>query len=264
MNSQTKIKSTMERLITIPLIISVGVGNLMITSGPTLAQPKVPQRWESKTYKAPTNLGTTARREPAGTRGGCLNPNPDKKLTALVPINSYGVTTSAYPTLFFYVPSVQANQSATLNFSLVDDTGDTVEEISVYKSTILTNSKGGIVAITLPKDGGIKPLEMNKDYLWKMSLACGTESDAGQNFVQGRIRRIALKPSLKNKLNQVKAIEKVGVYAESEIWFDALATLAEVRRNNPGDANAYNSWKQLLQAVKLDVIAKESLSKNDE
>lgn len=262
MNSQTKIKSSIERLITIPLIIGVSVGNVMITSTPTLAQ-KVPQRWEAKTYKPPA-LGTPVNREAAGTRGGCLNPNPEKKLTALVPNDVYGVTTSAYPTLLFYVPSVGANQSPTLNFSLEDDTGDTREETSIYKANILTNSKGGIVAIKLPKEAGGKPLEINKDYLWKMSLSCGADSDAGQNFVQGRIRRIALKPSLKNKLKQAKTSDKVSVYAESEIWFDAIATLAEVRRNNPGDTNAYNSWKQLLQSVKLDAFTRESLAKNDD
>jgi Domain of Unknown Function (DUF928) len=247
--------------LSIPLTLSITLSSLVITNPATLAE-NLPQTWDSKAYDPPSNLGTPGRREPAGTRGnGCVV--PDKQIIALVPTNSFGVTTSTRPSFFFYLPAIRAKKTATLDFVLIDDTGDTANDTLLYKTSILTNSnKGGIIKIKLPEDSGLVNLEKNKNYLWKFSLNCSSDTDPGLNFVQGRIRVVEMPPELKNKLNRAQDQDKIALYAGAEIWFDALATAADLRQANPNNSAIEKSWRQLLKAVNLDQIASQSTAKN--
>ena len=48
-------------------------------------------------------------------------------------------------------------------------------------------------------------------------------------------------------------------YAANGIWYETLATLADLRRQSPDDAKLTAQWMQLLQSQKLDPIANQPL-----
>ncbi|HEY9711717.1 MAG TPA: DUF928 domain-containing protein, partial [Oculatellaceae cyanobacterium] len=49
------------------------------------------------------------------------------------------------------------------------------------------------------------------------------------------------------------------LFAEAELWQDALATLAQLRRDNPTDSTVAANWAKLLRSADLGDITQESL-----
>ncbi|WP_348244518.1 DUF928 domain-containing protein [Leptolyngbya sp. DQ-M1] len=74
-----------------------------------------------------------------------------------------------------------------------------------------------------------------------------TFDNGGARVVQLRLR-VSPNPSLSQQIQQAEFRQKVRLYAENGIWFDAVATLAEARSVNPKDAELAKDWEQLLQA----------------
>lgn len=252
-----RIKSPVFKLsvfIGLQLSIIAGFSILVSTRSPLLAQG-LPTRWEAKAYQPRPGIGAPSRREQGGTRGLGTCPATEKRLTALVPTNSFGVTVAAYPTFLFYIPKMKSGTPAKqVEFMLIDD-----NENEVYKATFKTTGKSGIVSISLPPDAGLKPLQAGKDYRWYFSLLCNPQDRAGDMFVDGRIRRVELNSNVREQLQQATPTQKAKLYAKQEIWFDALKTMAELRRSNPNDSAVASEWEQLLKSVQLDEIATESL-----
>ena len=54
-------------------------------------------------------------------------------------------------------------------------------------------------------------------------------------------------------------MELPALYAQAGIWYEALATLAELRRSKPNDSVLISAWESLLQSVGLDTVAKEPI-----
>jgi len=52
---------------------------------------------------------------------------------------------------------------------------------------------------------------------------------------------------------------KVIAYARNGIWYETLATLAEMRRLAPNDSRLTTEWTQLLQSQGLESIADQPL-----
>jgi hypothetical protein len=178
----------------------------------------------------------------------------DKPLTALIPANNIGFTVAAYPSFSFYVPPVPA-QASPLSIEFVLKENDQ----EVYTTTFMTTGKGGIVSISLPTYAGLPPLEVGKNYQWFLSMVCDSEQRSLDVFVHGSIQRVAPTAQLNNNLNAATPNKRPDVYAEAGMWFDALTTLAELRRSNPNNSAYSAEWEQLLKAVGLDNIAKEPL-----
>jgi len=217
----------------------------------------IPQRWETRKYQPPTGIGTPRRIEGAGTRTpgrGC--PVTGKPLTALVPNSHFGVTVAAYPTFFVYMPALSPRiQPPPVEFVLEDQEGN-----EVYQATFRTNGLPGIVAISLPTQVGLLPLQVDRDYKWSFSVICQGDERSLDVAVEGWVRRVALNPVVEDQLKQASGQRKVELYAEAEIWHDALATLVQLRRDNPTDLVVTSEWAKLLNAAGLDDLAQESLA----
>jgi hypothetical protein len=76
--------------------------------------------------------------------------------------------------------------------------------------------------------------------------------------VEALIRRIQPDSSL-SQLSQAKPLDQVAMYAKSGSWYDALANLAELRKDQPNDADVASAWKELMQAAGLEAIANAPL-----
>jgi hypothetical protein len=216
----------------------------------------IPQRWEVNEYKPPAGLGAPRRTAGAGTRGsGGSCPVVGQPLTALLPTSRFGVTVAQYPEFFVYVPTLSPETPPLpVEFLLEDSNGN-----EIYKANFQTNGTSGIVTLNLPTQAGLVPLEVGQDYKWSFSIICQGNERSRDISVEGWVRRVALNPALSNQLRQASPQKRVELYAEAELWQDALAALVQLRRNYPNDSAIALSWKKLMSAAGLDNLAQESL-----
>lgn len=236
----------------ISLVILLQTPQVLLANG-------IPQRWEANQYRPPAGLGAPTRTTGAGTRGGLETSCPivGKPLTALLPSNNFGVTVAPYPTFFVFMPNLSSQTPPPVEFLLEDAGGN-----EVYKANFQTNGKSGIIALNLPTQAGLAPLEVGQDYKWSFSIICQSIERSRDISVEGGIRRVELNSTLSNQIKQASPQKRVELYAEAEIWQDALATMAQLRRDYPSDQAIAQSWSKLMTAAGLNDLAQESLLPN--
>jgi len=214
----------------------------------------IPQRWEAKEYQPPAGIGTPKRIQGAGTRSSNCQ-NPSKPLKALIPSSQFGVTVAEHPTFFVYMPALSSQTSSVPVEFVVEDTDGN----ELYEATFNTSGMPGIVMLSLPTNVGLSPLEIGQDYRWAFSIICKQDDRSRDITAEGWVRRVELNSTLKTQLAQATPQKQVELYAEAEIWQDALATLVQLRRDNPQDEAVAADWAKLLGAAGLDDITQESL-----
>ncbi len=223
-------------------------------------------------WKPPQNVGIPGNRGvvSGGTRAGdCSDLSKNKKnekgtLTALVPEKVIkgetfvgGITNSEHPIFLFYLP-YQSEQKYSYEFSLFDiKSGEYI--IEKYKQKI--TPKPGIISITLPNTSSLKP---GRQYKGRFSfIFADANTSCNQSSIpvaEGVDFAISLdyKPPNQDLIKRLKTAnseEKITIYTEQGWWYDALASLAELRRKNSKDANIQAAWIELLKAEKLEHLA---------
>jgi hypothetical protein len=165
-----------------------------------------------------------------------------------------GETLEAHPTFWFYVP-YQANSIDSGKFTLEDAAGN-----PVYQSRLALVDTPGFVKISLPTTE--KPLDKDEQYRWTFMLYCVSEAESEadelsillseSNFVfhEGTIRRVE-DANLEAQLQSATLDERVNLYLDHEIWYDASANLTEIR-DRP------QVWRRLLRAMGLEQLAREA------
>lgn len=228
------------------------------TSRPVFILPKVPARLSP----------VSGRRAGMGSRDNCRAVTTP--LTALVPFQEEqkiagqtnksiigvveGLTTSERPTFWFYIPYTKDLSNSSAEFSLQDSA-----ENDVYRNAIALPSKPSIVGISLPSTAS---LEVDKTYRWYLKVRCNQETASIPVYVEGDIKRINLDERVMQQLEAAnEPRQKIIIYAEKGIWFDALNMLAERRISNYKDASVEEDWQSLLQSINLDNIATMPLIK---
>ncbi|MFB2920436.1 DUF928 domain-containing protein [Aerosakkonema funiforme] len=194
--------------------------------------------------------GLPGRRVGGGTRSGTLV--AAKPVTALVPEDNQGLTILENPTFYFYVPKTSNSQM--LEFVLNDEDGNTI-----YQKKFSTNGNSGVLGVELPGNGEIQPLEIGKNYRWYFAIVNDPKDRSADTYVNGWIKRVQASPDIVTKLRDLGALERAGVYADNQLWYDAIASLAQLRRSHPNDSAVEAKWKQLLHSLKLDNITQEPL-----
>lgn len=247
------------------LSLALGLKFALLTAGlaliytPQIVQAQgIPQTWKTNKYQPPRGIGSANRVEGAATRSsGDSCPVVGKPLTALIPSDGFGTTISAYPSFFVYLPgSPDSSKSLPVEFVLEDSEGNLV-----YQTKFRTNGQSGIITLNLPTQVSLSPLVEGKDYRWTFSILCPPEDErSNDQFVEGWVRRVAIDPNLETQLMETSPKQKVELYAEAQLWQDALAQLVEIRRNYPADPEVANQWVKLLNAAGLSYLAGESLA----
>lgn len=199
---------------------------------------------------ADSHEGLPGRRVGSGTRGTCSL--AEKQLTALVPANNLGLTSAAYPMLFFYVP--QDSEPKPLEFVLRDE-----KDRLVYEAMLETSGQPGIMALDLKEAKALPPLQLNQHYHWYLSLLCDPEDRARDIVVEGWVQRVETASGSMNQVAAMQPIEQAEFFAESGLWLNALEVLATLRYDRPEDVAVAEQWAQLLQSMDLAPIAREPL-----
>ncbi|NET38868.1 MAG: DUF928 domain-containing protein [Cyanothece sp. SIO1E1] len=221
---------------TIPLLLSTGI---CLSSLPLSASAQI---------YIPPDLGKPGRRQGGGTRGGCLTAGTS--LTALMPVQNFGYTLTAHPTLFWYVPQVSAEAAELI---LLDE-----DDNEIYKSVFQVRNAPGIISLSLPTNANFPPLQIGQNYRWEFSLICDLQDRSGDLYVEGWIQRTEPSRELANKLETASPDELPTLYAEAGIWYDALASLAQLRRARPSTFASKIGWTRLLNSVGLGEIVNEN------
>ncbi|MEG4859521.1 DUF928 domain-containing protein [Microcoleus sp. K1-B6] len=184
-----------------------------------------------------------------GTHRGCKL-RDGLFITPLVPESNIGLTLTESPTFFVYV----SQPAAQVEFILLNE-----DESEVVYETTLKNDKAGIVGVSLSEKDQTKNIEVGKRYVWSFALACDPLERSGDYIVKGWMQRIEPQANLKNDLANPDPMAKVIAYARNGIWYETLATLAEMRRLAPDDSRLTTEWTQLLQSQGLESIAAQPL-----
>jgi hypothetical protein len=241
----------MKRLLhqaTLAVAVSAIAATLPSSLAPMRAQAQPLLLSQNVNFKPP-NVTAPSGRQGGTHRGSKLCP-AGLSITPLVPPTNIGLTLTESPTIFVYVPRT----SAKVEFTVLNER----EEEVVYEKTFKLD-KSGIVGVTIPATGNNKSLEVGKRYVWSFSLVCDPEDRSGDLVVKGFVQRIEPQATLKNDLANADQMTRLNVYATNGIWYETLATLAQMRRQTPGDARLTAKWTQLLESQGLESVAAQPL-----
>jgi hypothetical protein len=158
-----------------------------------------------------------------------------------------GLTVSARPTFFVYLPSNSAQQ---VFFTLKDKNED-----YYYQKTLSIPETGGIISVQLPEDA--PALEVGKDYQWAFVLACQMPPRPDSPSMTGWVKRVELSSVGITQIDPTPSLEMAQLYGSTGIWFDAVTTLAQLREQEPENYTA--PWEEFLTSVGLEAIATKPL-----
>ena len=234
-------------------ILAIAVAAIAATVPSSLARVRVqsqPMVLSQNVNFQPPDVTAPGNRQGGAHRGSKLCP-ADVSITPLVPRTNIGLTLTESPTIFVYVPQT----SAEIEFTLLNENEDKV----IYEKTFKVE-ESGIVGISIPATGdNNKSLEVGKRYVWSFSMICSPEDRSADSVVKGFVQRIASQPTLNSDLANSDPMTRLNVYAQNGIWYETLSTLAELRRQTPGDARLTAKWTQLLQSQGLESVAAQPL-----
>lgn len=170
----------------------------------------------------------------------------EPSLTALVPSDHRGLTRSARPTFWVYVPQTSARQIVL-----------SIKQGNQHHSQrfVPITGQSGVIGIQVTENA--PPLEVGKTYQWAIVLVCGDRPSPNDPVVTALIRREQSTASS----NSQNALQQASRYGEQGVWYDALTTLAEAKRSQPNNADIAKTWTSFLTqpSVGLGAIATEPL-----
>ncbi len=214
------------------------------------------QSIESVNNFEPPERGAPSRTADGGSRG-C------GQMTLLIPADQGATTISENPTLFWYLnPTPDApTKYRPINKLAVVLINDQEEE--VYTEMIDAPSQASIISFQLPKSQS-PVLEAGKWY----NILIGAYNQENPNIYEpcsslsAWIKRQVLTNEQQQQLNIVSSDEeRLQFYIQHEIWYDALATLAELIGQNPHNSTQNNQWIQMLESIELGGLANQPLLK---
>jgi hypothetical protein len=181
---------------------------------------------------------------------------PSIGLTALVPNSNFSTTVAEYPKLFFYIPDANL-EGIDAEFSLENE-----QQEVVYKKIVTLKAKDidSIISIDLSDSPSFPPLEIAKSYSWGFTLMLDKLDYSENPYVSGAITRVEANSEVNGILEQRLVRKQPSVYAANGIWYESLASLAQLRCTNPDDATIASDWQSLLQQVGLPQIANKPLA----
>ena len=204
-------------------------------------------------FRPKTVLQRPACRQGAATRGVCSK--TDQALfKAILPTTNHGYTIADYPTFYWYQPNQALSR---IQFELFATQNQQPESFPSYSSTFRVKGIHPLTSLTLPKNSGLPPLEVNSEYLWRVTLIYsngGSDDetvDSSEQSIQGWITRVEPSVGLKNQLMQVKY--PYDAYAAEGLWYDTIHDLATRLRKDPQNKQLVSDWKDLLKEIKENV-----------
>ncbi|MTJ14353.1 DUF928 domain-containing protein [Anabaena sp. UHCC 0187] len=205
--------------------------------------PLVPA--QAVTFKA---KGSPQKTAGGATRGVCQHlgtSSPQPILTALIPATEKELTVAAYPTVLVKI-SEPGTQKAEL--TLWDQEGN-----GIYQTIVDLTATPGITSFKIPQAAGA--LAVGQQYKWNLALICDPAERQRDIVLEGRLERVELSSTLNSSLATASPLEKAKLYAQNGLWYDTVATLADLKRSLPQNSQIGAEWHELLQSVGLTELS---------
>jgi hypothetical protein len=170
-------------------------------------------------------------------------------LMALVPQTKQGLTLAARPTFWVHLPKTSAQRAV---LSLREE-GRTFHSQSFFPIT----GEVGIVSFALPEEAPV--LAVNKTYQWSLVLICGDRPSPNDPAVTAWIRRVSPPTSMPAFLQRASTLQQADWYSQHGFWYDAVTSLAPLRRSYTQDQTIAQVWKGFLQSAGLQSLSVEPL-----
>jgi len=217
-----------------------------------LVSPATAERREGRTRVS--DFGLPTHRRDGGSRGSrdsCVADAKNQNLMALIPQRTVGVSASASPKLFFYVPELE--EPSTLEFVLRNE-----EDKLIYEAFLSTEGDG-IMSVEIPGDLDDKSLEADQNYHWYLSMICDGQQRSRDIVVEGWMRQETIDVATQEQLDTASSIEKAEVYREQGFWYDALSALTEDPDSVAEQTVMRQKWSEMLGSIGLANLASEPL-----
>jgi hypothetical protein len=205
---------------------------------------------QALTFKPPGQSAPSRTTGGASRTGMLCNFSAEEtcaSVTSLMPTDSFGLTRSARPTFMVFVPETSAK---TATFSIATESGEQVHQFSINLT-----QKAGVMSVTMPENA--PALEVGQTYQWHLAVVLGDRLEPDSPTVSGWVRRVELAQETEPSL------ESASMLANEGIWYDSIATLAQLRRSQPQDATLAANWQELLASVGLQDVAQQPLIEMD-
>jgi hypothetical protein len=200
-----------------------------------------PSPVEAVPFYVPPELGSPVGRVGASTRGA----GRKATLQILAP-DHLGLTTAQQPTLFWFLAQPTTTR---IEVTVRDEQSAT----PLVKVALPGPIAAGIHAFRVSDHAAM--LRTDADYQWFVSLVPEPE-DRSADFVVGAwIRQRAALPALRQRLAAASERQKVFLYAESGMWYDAVAAISSQIDAAPGDPALREQRAALLEQVGLSDVA---------
>ena len=182
----------------------------------------------------------------------CVNEAQNSALpfSALLPSSTQGLTAASHPTILAYLPETSAQK---VFFSWRDE-----DNQDHYQAILPIEKKAGIISLSLSENA--PPLEVGKNYQWALGIMCDGRLQPDSPMVQGQVKRVELESNIKNRLSGDISLENAAIYGENGLWYDTVATLAQLKTAQPNNENLASNWEELLTSVGLTEITEAPLN----
>lgn len=168
----------------------------------------------------------------------------------LLPRENYGTTVSAHPEILVYVPETSATEGL---FAL-----KTSDKRMVQRMTVPLSGRAEIITIKLPETA--PALEVGETYKWYFGVKC-PGSLRPNDPAEGWIERIEPDSALLPAERDSNLLEAAKAYGKAGIWYDAVAALGQLRKNEPNNRAIAQHWGELLGSVGLNEIIEVEIGK---
>ncbi|WP_019502391.1 DUF928 domain-containing protein [Pseudanabaena sp. PCC 6802] len=201
-------------------------------------------------YTPPKDVGTPTNTVGGLSRGECKEV---RCLMALMPNTKSGVdhfpqTVSSHPVFFFNAPKF----SGWAEFRLYEVSTKAAPK-RIYKTRFPIETQASIISFRMPLDA--PELKVGKFYRWEFAW-----NNPANSTCVGVVRRVDLDRTVLQQIAKAKPIDKASLYAKAGVWFEAVETLAEARRDRPDAPDLMTEWSDLLKSVGLDVVVLQPIS----
>jgi hypothetical protein len=202
---------------------------------PRQLPPNQPSETEAVVYKPPVR-GVPGGRVGGGTRGTVKPATPLPTIDIIAPDGHSGLTTSAAPTLYFYV-SRRVTDPTRLTISAPGQPAPVIE------MNIPSPQAAGIYAVRL---GNYRVrLEPGIVYTWSVSVILKPKAPSRDIVASASLVRVPADPSFDAIVRVTPAARRAALFADAGLWYDAVAAAA--------DLNQQAALAALMSEVGLDL-----------
>ena len=213
----------------------------------------------TKTTQFKVTFDPPAENMPKSSMGGasrtinqCVNEAQNSAIpfSALLPTSTQGLTAASHPTILAYLPETSAQK---VFFSWRDE-----NDRDHYQAILPIEKKAGIISLSLSENA--PPLEVGKNYQWALGIMCDDRLQPDSPLVQGQVKRVELESTIQSSLDRDISLKNAALYGENGLWYETVATLAQLKAAQPNDRDLALNWSELLDSVGLKKIADAPLN----